>query len=73
MTMVLAGECSGALALSTHNRKQPYQFNNAMNMMSFVDGHVSYIRIYWDGVVGFDGIAGFYNPPPGYEYTWFGN
>jgi len=71
--MVLAGELSGALGLSTHNRKQPYQFNNAMNVMSFVDGHVNYIRIYWDGTNGFDGISGFYNPPAGYDYTWFSN
>lgn len=71
--LVLAGELSGALALSTHNRKQPYQFNNAMNVMSFVDGHVSYLRIYWDGTNGFDGIAGFYNTPAGYDYEWFAN
>jgi prepilin-type N-terminal cleavage/methylation domain-containing protein len=71
--MVLAGELSGALALSAHDRKQPYQFQNAMNVMSFVDGHVSYLRIYWNGTNGFDGIAGFYNPPPGYDYEWFAN
>jgi prepilin-type N-terminal cleavage/methylation domain-containing protein len=71
--MVLAGEVSGALGLSVYNRKQPYQFNNAMNVMSFVDGHVNYIQIYWDGTNGFDGIPGFYNPPAGYDYTWFSN
>ena len=71
--MVLAGELSGPLGLSGHDRKQPYQFNDAMNMMSFVDGHVNFIRIYWNGVVGFDGIPGFYNPPGGYDYEWFGN
>jgi hypothetical protein len=32
--------------------------------MSFVDGHVSYIRIYWNGVKGFDGISAFYGLPP---------
>ncbi|HXB58407.1 MAG TPA: type II secretion system protein [Candidatus Acidoferrales bacterium] len=69
--MVLGGELSGALGLSAHNRKQPYQFQNAMNVMSFVDGHVSYIPIYWDGTNGFNGIPGFYNPPPGYQYEWF--
>jgi prepilin-type N-terminal cleavage/methylation domain-containing protein len=71
--MVLAGELSGALGLSAHDRKQPYQFANAMNVMSFLDGHVSYLRIYWDGTNGFDGIPGLYNPPPGYEYEWFAN
>lgn len=71
--MVLAGELSGALGLSAHARKQPYQFNNAMSVMSFVDGHVSYIRMYWNGTNGFAGLPGFYNPPPGYEYEWFAN
>jgi prepilin-type N-terminal cleavage/methylation domain-containing protein len=69
--MVLAGELSGALALSAHSRKQPHQFNNALNVMSFVDGHVSYIRMYWNGVAGLAGIPGLYNPPAGYEYEWF--
>ena len=69
--MVLAGELSGAMGLSAHDRKQPYQFNNALNVMSFVDGHASYIRIYWNGTSGFNGLPGFYNPPAGYEYEWF--
>jgi prepilin-type N-terminal cleavage/methylation domain-containing protein len=71
--MVLAGELSGALGLSAHSRKQPHQFNNAPNVMSFVDGHVSYIRIYWNGTSGLDGIPGLYNPPAGYDYEWFAN
>ncbi len=71
--VVLMGELSGALGLSAHDRKEPYQFNNARNVMSFVDGHVSYIRIYWNGVKGFDGIAAFYEPPAGYDYKWSAN
>lgn len=71
--VVLLGELSGALGLSAHDRKEPYQFNNARNVMSFVDGHVSYIRIYWNGVKGFDGIAAFYEPPGGYDYKWSAN
>jgi prepilin-type N-terminal cleavage/methylation domain-containing protein len=71
--VVLVGELSGAFGLSAHDRKEPYQFNNAPNVMSFVDGHVSYIRIYWNGVKGFDGISAFYEPPAGYDYKWFGN
>lgn len=71
--VVLAGELSGAFGLSAHDRKEPYQFNNARNVMSFVDGHVNYIRIYWNGVKGFDGISAFYEPPAGYDYRWFGN
>ena len=41
--------------------------------MSFVDGHVSYIKIYWNGSQGGDGFSAFYEPPAGYEYKWSGN
>jgi prepilin-type N-terminal cleavage/methylation domain-containing protein len=68
---ILAGEDSGGLSLSAHDRKEPYQFNNALNVMSFVDGHVSYIPMYWNGVKGLDGISALYEPPAGYNYRWF--
>jgi hypothetical protein len=70
--VVLIGELSGAFGLSAHDRRQSYQFNNAPNVMSFVDGHVSYVRIFWNGVKGFDGVPAFYEPPDGYEYKWSG-
>lgn len=71
--IVLIGELSGACPLSTHERKEPYQFNDARNVMSFVDGHVSFIPIYWNGVKGFDGLAFLYEPPPGHDYQWSDN
>jgi prepilin-type N-terminal cleavage/methylation domain-containing protein len=70
--LVLLGELSAAIGLSAHERKQPAQYNNAKNMLAFVDGHVNYLPIYWNGIAGIDGIPGFYDPPAGYEYTWFG-
>ena len=69
--LILVGEISGFMALSTHDRKQPQQYNNAKNVMSFVDGHVSYLPIYWNGSKKFDDMPVFYNPPAGYEYIWF--
>jgi prepilin-type N-terminal cleavage/methylation domain-containing protein len=71
--LVLECEMSGILGLSSHDRKEPYQFNNARNVMSFVDGHVSYITIYWNGVKGFAGCSAFYEPPPSYDYKWMDN
>ena len=71
--LVLVGELSAAIGLSAHERKQPAQFNNAKNVLGFVDGHVSFISIYWNGTNGTDGLPVFYDPPGGYEYTWFGN
>ncbi|MDB6131495.1 MAG: hypothetical protein JWM04_2602 [Verrucomicrobiales bacterium] len=68
--VILMGELSGAYSLSAHDRKERYQFNNARNVMGFVDGHVSFIRMYWDGVKGWGNSSFFYEPPPGYDYRW---
>jgi len=65
--LVLVCELSGAIGLSAHDRKKPQQFNNAKNVMGFVDGHVSFIPIYWNG----ENVPVQYNPPTGYEYIWF--
>jgi hypothetical protein len=70
--LVLVCELSGAIGLSGHDRRQPEQFNNAKNVMSFVDGHVSFIPIYWNGDSGEGGMPIAYDPPAGYEYIWFG-
>jgi prepilin-type N-terminal cleavage/methylation domain-containing protein len=69
----LIGEISGGGGLSSHDRRQPLQFPDARNVMSFMDGHVSYIKIYWNGTEGPDGFPAFYEPPDGYEYKWSGN
>ncbi|HWD94778.1 MAG TPA: prepilin-type N-terminal cleavage/methylation domain-containing protein [Verrucomicrobiae bacterium] len=69
----LIGEISGGLGLSSHVRRQPLQFQDALNVMSFVDGHADLIKIYWNGVEGFRGFPAFYEPPIGYDYKWTGN
>jgi len=69
----LLGEISGGGSLSSHDRRQPLQFQNALNVMSFVDGHVSYLKIYWNGTQGIGGFSAFYEPPAGYDYKWSGN
>ncbi len=73
---VLVAEGSAYVPWSWHQPKRPLshenaRFNNAMNVISFVDGHVSYIRIYWDD--NRSGLALHYDPPDGYEYRWSGN
>ena len=70
--LILVGELSGFIGLSTHDRRQPQQFNNARNVMGFVDGHVSYIPIYWNGRTQFDDMPCFHDPPAGYDYVWLG-
>jgi prepilin-type N-terminal cleavage/methylation domain-containing protein len=69
----LIGEDSGGIGLSSHDRRQPLQFQDARNVMSFVDGHAAYIKIYWNGVQGGDGLTVKYEPPDGYDYKWSGN
>jgi hypothetical protein len=73
---VLVAEGSAYVPWSWHQPKRPLshenaRFNNAMNMVSFVDGHTSYIRIYWND--NRSGLALHYDPPPGYDYRWSGN
>jgi prepilin-type N-terminal cleavage/methylation domain-containing protein len=46
----------------------PHQINDAKNMVGFVDGHVSYIKFYWDSTQST--WPCFYNPPGTYEYQW---
>jgi prepilin-type N-terminal cleavage/methylation domain-containing protein len=51
-------------------------FDDAKNMVSFVDGHIGYIRIFWNPSPvqpGVWALALQYNPPPGYDYKWSGD
>jgi len=52
-------------------------FNDSKNLASYVDGHASYINIYWNSALrypnGFFSCAAYYDPPAGYDYQWSGN
>jgi prepilin-type N-terminal cleavage/methylation domain-containing protein/prepilin-type processing-associated H-X9-DG protein len=79
---VLIADASAFAPYSWHQPKLPAVapngmelplFNNAKNIVGFVDGHVSYIKIYWNGAVNSDGfysMAFYYDPPAGYDYQW---
>lgn len=45
--------------------------NDAKNMVSFADGHVSYIKMYSD--TGHFIATAFYDPPASYDYKWSGD
>ncbi len=47
-------------------------FNDAQDVVSFVDGHASYIKIYWPEVPG-NLFACFSDPPAEYNYKWSGD
>ena len=67
---------------SWHQPETPYyhhlfftsllSFNNAKNLVCFVDGHGSYLPIHWQSAESNYVIrpACDYNPPPGYDYQW---
>jgi prepilin-type N-terminal cleavage/methylation domain-containing protein len=79
---VVVVEASALLPYSWHQPKPPVSggwpmFNDARNMVSFVDSHVSYINIYWNSTLGYPNggisVAAYYDPPTGYDYQWSGN
>jgi prepilin-type N-terminal cleavage/methylation domain-containing protein/prepilin-type processing-associated H-X9-DG protein len=45
--------------------------NNSKNMVSFADGHVSYIKMYSN--TNYFMATCFYDPPAGYDYKWSGD
>ena len=70
----MSGEIAGGLAVSFHNPwPQGAQHNDAQSEAGFVDGHVSYIKLYWNGTGGLMNFPFRYEPPAGYEYKWTGN
>lgn len=75
---VLVMEAPALIPYSWHQPKRPLSrengiFNDAQNMVSFVDGHVSYIKIYWGGNNPPGSLALHQNPPAGYDYKWSGD
>jgi prepilin-type N-terminal cleavage/methylation domain-containing protein len=79
---VLVVEASALQPYSWHQPKPPVpggwpMFNDARNMVSYVDGHASYIKIYWNNTLSYPNggisFAAYYDPPEGYDYRWSGN
>jgi len=79
---VLVAESAALLPYSWHEPKahtagELPSLNNSKNIVSFVDGHLSYIKMYWNSSLSYpDGsgsFAVFYDPPEGYDYKWNGD
>jgi prepilin-type N-terminal cleavage/methylation domain-containing protein len=73
-TTVLLAEVPAYWPYSWHQPKRPFSKNNAVfpdarDVICFVDGHVSYLKIYYNG----QKIAWDYNPPAVYGYQWSGD
>jgi prepilin-type N-terminal cleavage/methylation domain-containing protein len=69
----LDGEIGGGLGESWHTKPVRTQRQDAQGVGGFVDGHVGYVKIYWNGMGGVDGFPFFYEPPAGYDYKWTAN
>jgi prepilin-type N-terminal cleavage/methylation domain-containing protein len=70
---VLVMELPAFFPFSWHQPKPGMPlFNDAKNIIGFVDGHVSYIKIYWNKNTPSD-FSGQYDPPAGYDYKWSGD
>ena len=73
---VLVAEASALAPWSWHNPSPQLLFLDAKNMVSFVDGHVRYIKVYWNSALYPNGgisLAMDYEPPAGYDYQWSGD
>src|SRR4051794_32701224 len=71
---VLVAEASAFAPFSWHDPsshgvpdESGTKYNDSRNILSYVDGHVSYYKIYWNPG---HGEACWYNPPEGYDYQW---
>jgi prepilin-type N-terminal cleavage/methylation domain-containing protein len=71
---VLVIEFAALLPYSWHEPSRVSHYNNAQDMAGFVDGHVSFIKMYWDSATTNNHIEAWqYDPPAGYEYKWSGD
>jgi len=66
---VLAGEWPAFFGGSWHPLVNG-DYPDAKAVLSFVDGHVGFIKIYWNGIA--DSDPGNYEPPANYDYSWDG-
>jgi prepilin-type N-terminal cleavage/methylation domain-containing protein/prepilin-type processing-associated H-X9-DG protein len=74
---VLVAEMAAFHPWSWHDPKRPLPrggdwplFKDAQCNVSFVDGHVRYIKMYWE--MAYSPTAAF-DPPAGYDYQWSGD
>ncbi|SPE60390.1 conserved hypothetical protein [Verrucomicrobia bacterium] len=74
---VLVEEFPALSGYSWHHPSPPGEdsYNNAPNMLSFVDGHVSYVKMYCGSNNPSQTlqVPFVFNPPTGYDYEWSGD
>ena len=69
---VLVAEAPSFVGFSWHHPRKELLFQDALNEVSYADGHVSFVKIYWNASKAESGSACYYDPPEGYQYKWSG-
>lgn len=64
---LLVVENSSPAPWSWHAPLRRAQYNDAKSIVSYVDGHVSLTKIYWDASKFYAGLT---DPPANYDYQW---
>jgi prepilin-type N-terminal cleavage/methylation domain-containing protein len=73
---ILVAEHPAFVPYSWHQPKRPISdasscfFNNAMDMVGFVDGHVGYTKMFWKTSPPPASPSCEYDPPAEYDYQW---
>jgi prepilin-type N-terminal cleavage/methylation domain-containing protein len=67
---VLDVEGSAFEGFSWHKPHKELLFRDSLNEVGYVDGHVDFVKIFWNGSLTPLGTPCFYDPPPGYAYRW---
>jgi hypothetical protein len=70
---VLLTEFAALVPFSWHTPGSVSHFNNALDGVGFVDGHVSFMKMYWNATPTNGIEAWHYNPPATYDYQWSGD
>jgi prepilin-type N-terminal cleavage/methylation domain-containing protein len=75
---VLVAEMPAFIPYSWHEPKRPFNyansiFDNSQNVISYVDGHVNYIKMHWDRIWPKGTLALAHDPPAEFEYQWTGD
>ena len=69
---VLVGEGSAFIGFSWHKPRNELMFPDSLNQLGYADGHVDFVKIFWNGSASEAGSAYHYDPPKTYGYTWSG-
>ena len=69
---VLVAEGSAFEGFSWHKPHKELLFRDSLNEVGYVDGHIDFVKIFWNGSLRASAAPCFYDPPLGYAYRWSG-